>query len=633
MLKFFRKYNKFLLAGFGTILLVTWLVPSAITEFAQSSGAQSATWATVGNGENLTVAQLQRLQRQLKVVNALGSSMLQQLGGENDPALWYLLVREARQAGLIGGISDGHRLLAAMPGGAKPELVLPRLSAESGLQPTAVLETLAELQGVARLLSVAANAARLSDARLEVKAAEAMTGVAADVVLISAANPLPANEPVPTPTQMQSLLADFAAKEPGTGRGGIGYRQPAKFSMEWFVVRPSDVRASLSNDPALSGVALRKAFLKNPTAYGVVAGDTTADFEPYREKVLEKELNRLTTERLDEMVKFIGDQTQLGLRGFPKDGVYAKIPADFNGVGNLAGMAGSLATQFKIAPPTVEMTGSITNKDLSGVPGLGSASTTRFGTQPMQTGDLVMQAREFTPEQVRAVLQAGIIGPPLRSRTVGDVPAELYAFRILEAVPSHNAANAEEIGSQLIEDAARFMRYEILERDRAAIETQAKADLASTAKTYGSTVEFAPAIREADASLLKYGMKIPTSIPGVGSDADIAKNIVQRAMALPADLGSVSDADRTFVLVAPEKLSLVAVKIREVFPVSREDFTDAASNQRFIASILDDGQAKEFAKTFSADALKSRHGFKPSRDETAEDEPAAATTDASKSNS
>ena len=80
MLKFLRQYNKFLLAGFGSILLLTWLVPSAVTEFARHSGAANATWATLADGQKVTIAQMQQLQRQMKVLEALNVPLLANLG-------------------------------------------------------------------------------------------------------------------------------------------------------------------------------------------------------------------------------------------------------------------------------------------------------------------------------------------------------------------------------------------------------------------------------------------------------------------------------------------------------------------------------------------------------------------------
>ena len=624
MLKFLRQYNKYLLAIFGSILLVTWLVPSAVTEFSRRSGAQNAAWATLGDGEVLTIAQLQQAQRQLKVLEAMGVPLLSSLGAERDPATWVLLVREARLAGFIGGVTEGQRVLEGMESqaGAKATELLGRLCAVSGMQPLMVLETLAELQGVARMMSMAMNAARLSDVRLEVKAAEAMSGVAADVVVLSASKPLPSDDPAPTPDRMQALLKEFGAVEPGKGRSGLGYRQPNRASIEWLSVPAAAVRASLENDPALSGVALRKAFLRDPVRYGAAAGDANATFDSLRDKVRETELNRLTAERMEEISKFVADQSQLALRRFEKDGVYAKLPADGAGVPTLADLASALSAQFKLGDLKVERSDRISIQDLAKIPGVGTSSTTRFGARPMSLGDVVSQAREFKPEQVTAIVQAGVLGPAMRAQgATGSLPADLFAFRILETEPAHDARDIEEIRTALLEDAARVMRFEALERDRAAIETQAKADLDALASKWGSKVDFAPGIREADANLLKYGLKVPTALPGLGTDAEASRQILQRALALPQDLSQVSAADRTFVVACPEKMALIAVKVRDIFPVSREDYQDAVANPRFRNSLMGDAQPGDsLRKSFGMDAIKARAGFKPVREESETDQ-------------
>jgi hypothetical protein len=439
----------------------------------------------------------------------------------------------------------------------------------------------------------------------------------ADVVVISASQPLPQDDPAPTPDRMEALLKEFAATEPGKGRGGLGYRQPDRASIEWFCVPAATVRASLENDPALGGVALRKAFLRDPMRFGAPAGDATATFDAFKDKVREAELNRLVNERMEEISKFIADQTQLALRRMEKDGVYAKLSADGAGVLGLPELATTVASQFKLGDLKVERTDRLAMADLSKVPGVGTSNTTRFGSRPMQLSELVAQAREFKPEQVTAIVQAGVVGPAMRAQgATGGLPADLYAFRILETVPAHDARDMEEVRTALLEDATRVMRYEALERDRGAIETRAKADLDALAANYGSKVDFAPGIREADANLLKYGLKVPTALPTLGTDADVSKQIVQRALALPQDLSQVPAADRTFVLQSPDKMALVAVKVREVFPVTREDYQDAAANPRFRNSLIGDAQAGESLKqSFGTDAIKSRAGFKPAREE------------------
>lgn len=627
MLKFLRKYNKFLLAGFGTLLLIVWLVPSAVTQFSREAGATGATWATLRDGTKVTVGELQTLQRQIKVLDALGLPLLQQLGSKNDPSLWYLLTREARGAGLVGGVSDGQQVLQQVAGSTPPEQVLRSLCAASGLQPQGVLETLAATQGVVRMIGLAGNAARMSDARLEAKAIEAMSGVAGDVVVLSAAKPLPSDDPVPTPDRMQALLKEFAGTEPGSGRGGMGYRQPARVTLEWFTLPVSVVRASLADDPRLSGVELRKTFLRNPAAYGVPLTDANPSFDAFKDKVREKELDRLTAERMDEIAKSITDQTQLGLRGLARDGAYAKVPADGSGVPALATVAATLGQQFRVGDVRVEKIGPVSLREITSVPGLGSASTTRFGNQPMRAEEVIEQTRELKPDMAKGIVQVGVIGPPLRGMgSATGLPTDLYAFRVLEAVPAHDAASMDEVSTQLMEDTARTMRFEIMEAKRGEIEAQAKAGLPALASTWGGQVESAPNIREADAAMLQYGLRMPTTLPGLKPDEALSKAIVAKAITLPTDLTAVPEADRTVVAASPANMAMVACRIDQVFPLYREDFQAMASNLRMRDTLTNDIRSSGLDKAFGLDELRKRHGFHLTRDDETTDETAAAPT-------
>ena len=223
MLKFLRKYNKVLFGFFSVLLMVTWLVPSAIQEFSKNSAASNAVWATVGNGEKITLTEQQKLTRQVKMIDVLQVPFSKELGINGNPGQWYLLVREAKQAGLVGGPSEGKELLSKIAGDqAKPgeamsqqsAILLGELCRAGGSQPPMVYETLAELSGVARMLSLTGSAPRLSEARLKSDAQNALTGLSADVVVISADMPLPTNDPQPTPEQVEKLVKENADKEP-----------------------------------------------------------------------------------------------------------------------------------------------------------------------------------------------------------------------------------------------------------------------------------------------------------------------------------------------------------------------------------------------------------------------------------
>ena len=641
-MKFLRKYNKVLFGVFSVLLMITFLVPTAIQEFSKSSASSNAVWATVGNGEKITLTEQQKLTRQVKMIDVLQVPFSKELGINGNPGQWYLLVREAKQAGLVGGPSEGKELLSKIAGDqAKPgeamsqqsAILLGELCRAGGSQPPMVYETLAELSGVARMLSLTGSAPRLSEARLKSDAQNALTGLSADVVVISADMPLPANDPQPTPEQVEKLVKENADKEPGKGSHGMGYRQSEKVQLEWFVIPAQQVRDQMANDPRLSNVELRKAFLRNPTSFGAKIGEVDPNFDDFKDQVRTKLLNQITASRMDEMVKFIADQAQLSTRALPKDGIYAKLPSDWQNLPGLPALAADMAKQFGVAAPKVEIVGPAVVSSLNSVDGLGTATSDRFGTQPTPLAQLVSMTKELKPTEVRAVLQVGVIGPPLRApdpsraprinpnQTASanqDLTTDLFAFRVLQAMPAHAAANAEEAGAVATQDEQKLLRFAVLEGNLAAIETKAKeSGLESVAREYNTKVDFAPQIRGADMKFIQYGMKMPTAISGLGEDATVVNEIVKRALAIPqGEFANSSDAARTFVIASPNKLAIVAVHVRDVLPMYAEDYNGLASNQRFRNAITDESNQVKIVDEFSFAALSARNQFKLAKEST-----------------
>ena len=110
MFQFLRKYDKWILAVGGSLLMITFLVPQAIQGLSEYSAQTGATWATVGaSSESVSAGEADMLRRQTRLIDLLGAGTpLGQLGVGNNPAHWYLLVREAAAAGLIAGTSSGY---------------------------------------------------------------------------------------------------------------------------------------------------------------------------------------------------------------------------------------------------------------------------------------------------------------------------------------------------------------------------------------------------------------------------------------------------------------------------------------------------------------------------------------------
>ncbi len=650
MMKFLRKYNKHLLGVFGVLLMITFLVPTAIQELSQSSAASNAVWATVGNGEKITLSEQQKLTRQLKMLEVLQIPLATELGIKGNPAQWYLLVREAKQAGLVGGASDGKNLMQKIVGdevkpgepmSQKSLVLLSELCSAGTCQPPLAFETLAELAGVVRMLNLASNAPRISEARLKSSAQNALVGLSADVVVISADMPLPTNDPQPTPEQVENLVKKNADIEPGKGPNGVGYRQSEQVQLEWFVIPALQVRDQLANDPRLSNIELRKAFLRNPTSFGAKIGEVDPSFDTFKDQVRSQILNQITAERLNDMVKFIADQSQLFTRTMPKDGIYAKLPNEWQALPGLPALAKDVATQFAVPVPQVETVGPTAISELSGVIGLGTASSDRFGTQPTSITQLVAMTKELKPTEARAVLQVGVVGPPLRApdpskaRNDPNMPApareplttDLYAFRVLQAMPAHAARNAEEVGPKAFQDEQKILRFAQLQSNLAAIQATAKEKgLEALAQEYNTKVNFAPQIRGADMKFVQYGLKMPTAISGLGEDPLVVAELVKQTLAIaPGEFANAPDSARTFVVASPEKLAIVAAHVREVLPMFAEDFNSLSGNQQFRNTISNESDKIKLTDEFSFAVMSARNKFKPTTDtsdETAASAPA-----------
>ena len=99
MLKFLRKYNKFILVIGGSLLMVAFLAPQAIQQIGK---IQNRTVATM-DGRNVKERELFEAASELRAVNALGGTggtatallNLSQGSGSDADLHWYLLPKEA----------------------------------------------------------------------------------------------------------------------------------------------------------------------------------------------------------------------------------------------------------------------------------------------------------------------------------------------------------------------------------------------------------------------------------------------------------------------------------------------------------------------------------------------------------
>jgi hypothetical protein len=612
--KFLRKYNKWILSVGGTLLLITFLIPFAFTRLGDMAARTGATWATVGVPERrkVTSGELAQLQSELRLMDTIqqaqgGRLLIPLLEKVDQPAHWYLLVREAEAAGLVGG---GGVL-------AQDEQVR-QLAAVTGQSAGFVGQTLAKVQGVARLLDLYLDGNKLSDRRLKLEARRLFHRVDADLVVIEASQPVSGR--TFSKQELREQMEQFADVAPGEGERGFGYRLPDRVRLEWLAIPADAVRDAIAASDQLDPVALRKHWYDNTTTFGPVE-PTAAVPDDVRSDLLEK----LTARRLREIAKYANDKLRIHRRGLPQSDGYYELPEGWSDL-DFPALALELQQEFEIPLPPYHSNGAswLGEGDLAALEGIGTATTDKFGREEVALPALVMALREFGGEQTTP-MQVGVSGPPL---TGAD--ESIFLFRVLEADPARPPRDLDEVRDEVVADLERLAHYDELVGDLETIRRSAIDDgLLSVALSRTTEVRRASIAITELASLFSptgfgAGTPQPTALPVIGPDKPTVTAIIDRAMAIAPEtpMSEVAEEDRTFVLPVESTLAVLIVRLERQSPLTNEQFAQffgwGVIQRPLQAESM--GDADELAKVFGFDALAARYQFELASGATSEEE-------------
>ncbi len=629
MLKFFRKNEKlsrwFLIVGM-TLLMVSWLVFDQSSSFFTDMLVGRSTWATTTDGGSITESNRVYLQQQTRAIAAMGDPTARALGIDKDPVHWFLLTLEAKQAGLVGGESDGRARIAEIAAANKvPEMnLIGGLCRESGLTPGQLFETIAQLSGVDRYVNlVSSGPARLSTPRLEQTAASLLLGVTGEIVVLDGVKSK-VDVGAPTDAAIATQLSTYGSDAPGTGKYGFGYRVADRVRMEWMTIASSAVTELVEKSPALSALELRKYWLEHPGEFPAAQiSATPPTFESVRAAVRSKVLAATLAAKRQEIGKFISDRLQLSLRGVPQVNGYFSLPADWASHElALSTLASEVAAQFGLPTPAVEASGESWTElaAIDGMPTLGMAETRRFGSTPVRASQLIQALREFGGKST-VVMQARVASPVMETPS-GD----LVVLRVTEAQAAAAPTSVDGVKEALVADLNRVARFGKLEAQMPEIEKVADDQgLAVVAANFGIDAQPFTELRQSDKQFLQYGLKLPGQLPSLGADPVVTKAIVDRAMALPSGkpITDLPLADRTLVVASPDKLAVAVARIDSVTPMNAGDLAPLRTNPRFRTIAATDPSLGSPADLFTLEQLKARHGFAYSNPrESEEDAPA-----------
>lgn len=600
MFKFLRKYNKWILAVGGTLLMIVFLIPQAIEGLAQSAGAARATRATLvapdGRETRISAGEWEKVNAEFDLIHRRSQfgPVIPAIGQLEGAAHWFLLSHEARQAGLVGP-----------PGASQisPEVL--------GGRTDVAQRAIVNLEGVFRLLRMYQSAGAVSDHRLRHYGKRMLHQVHAEVFTIHASADEVDYEP--SDAELRQQLERFGDVRPGQGEMGFGYRLPDRLKIEWLSIPAESVRESIRASDQLDNVALRAHWMRELRNTDTTLPPMTDDPE-IPQQVRDHLLEKLTSEQLDAIARFAHDQFRASRRGLPHRDGYVLLPEDWLQQRlAFSAIAQDIQNRYAVETPEYHAIGDrwLELDELDELAGIGSATTDRFGARPRDLYDLVHGTREFGRTHV-ASIQKGVTGPPMRGPD-----GSVYFFRILDVDASRSPRSIDEVHDQLVRDVKRRAHYESLEARLSGIEQQVRQDgMLATAMEYDQAIE-ASIVTLTDVLTLseqsQRGEALrarPASIPGIGINLQATEAIIDHALNLPADVSidELPVEDRVFAVAVENSLAVLVVRIVRSMPLTQEVFTESTGTIRALM-LNEELGVERVREAFSLESLTERHRF------------------------
>ena len=189
MLKFHRKYSKWILVVGGSLLMIAFLLPTTIQELGNRPIFNTVMRI---DGRRVGAVELQHAMREYNALQMVTFETLRPVSNVSGPEHWLLLCHEAQNGGYIAGRGEGSEFLPDLvyqmlyasgrvfqmaPEEIEPMKTmmvqaimtgLPMVQERSGLSESQIFEAIAKLHGVIRMQVAYQRSPRFSDRRLAV---------------------------------------------------------------------------------------------------------------------------------------------------------------------------------------------------------------------------------------------------------------------------------------------------------------------------------------------------------------------------------------------------------------------------------------------------------------------------------
>lgn len=659
MLKFLRRYSKWMMIVFGALLLVAFTAPQAIQQLGNRVSNRPV--ASIG-GASFRVNDVQLAEREFSLLaQRLPRQVLPAVERDRVGLHWLMLEHEARAAGLVGIAGDGALWVEDFAPQMAYQQFLSELSQEFGQFASMIIDqqwagmdpqqrqqrvdqwtellrrppgnmgereyhqALSVARGVHRLTGGYFESAPMSDTRAVRDSASLQRQATLEAFWVSGGDFADDADFVgePTDEQLREHFERFASTPLGGGEYGIGYTLPERLKIEYLKLDRPAILENITPDPLevrkryQASVREREAAGREPQAFE----DAKPDIE-----------DRVRREIADDVIKaaqqaFVGAMGE-ATRTLQAEGPYKRLPADF---------AATRPAFERVAQTMVETVGltrfpeardgsvvlpmpQVVRPDewlwpsaMMQLDGFGTAQI-NIGSTRAPVAQVLFAVRELRPQMgMRLAIQQGL--------PVTDIPAtgrdgSVYFYTVLDVRDESRPDDIAEIREQLVEDWKALRAFERLRdlAEQAAREASTNGLTAAAVGLYdslGTTAE-APVpqtIRASPSAVVQARSSQP--IPAI--NAEPFRDAVMAVFDGLDPLVEVEQApleSRTISVPIPGTLTLAVGTVNAITPLTAEMYRNLADRLDYELRLR---ELQEFLSTgnpFSFEAMGRRLNLK-----------------------
>lgn len=663
MLKWFRLYNKYILAVGGALLMVAFLIQGTLSMLHPTPADEPL--GAIG-GQEITRGDQMQAAREIAIINRV-HPILSPLTPE-DPMQWLLMLHEAQTMGISASNHEVAELLTSLSIsdeqliqiarslneprdavrqtiknwlilqhykelvlGSSHEPVQYRLS-----QLSAIFQQFEQLQQAPQFMRqyylgmlmqemnrLAGAKPRVSQPLLERFVSDQQANVKVAILQIPDAHYLDKVAP-PDDATLMGLFNQYKGNLPGASTPyGFGYKFPDRVRVEYLAVpltrllavsKVTEADAVRYYDRNQTEFMLPATATPEATGEGANAGKDAVvnvkQIKPYDEVRAQiiSQLKREEAARLgDRIIKSAQAMLFDDVRNLRQNEGYRDIPADWTPT-PLEKVAAQLQEQFGVLPD-VYSEGETWHgrQSLATIPGIGGSFLEG------QTGagfpDYAMSARELNPAKENPManlrLQVKLPSVPLRG-----ADGSRFLFRLIDAQATREPASLDEVREQVVADARRVAAFELAKADQQTwVERLSKDSLQAIAAELKTTVAEPQPFQRREMNFGRFGTP---HVDPIGINQDFVDDVFEFAGKVldAGELARLAPDKRTGVIPVEAALSVCLVRIDEFQPMTRSTYERSVAFPQLPGWIMeavlkDAGQLDPF----SVKAISKRVGY------------------------